>query len=495
MSTSKPAENLVPLVLRGRVITEDLQEFGARSDSGVFLSPDVSRRTASLPLSDPTALRDVHSLPVSEIIDYLVELGGLLDCDSNEHLALARELSYAAAPTTQPIVDEQYRLMPVLFARSALDDMIDVGIGRAYLDGWVPTVLSDGRTLRVRAFGSRCVHITAGNSPMLSALSIIRNALTRGDAIIKSPSNDPLTATAIAITMCEMAPDHPVTRHISAAYWRGGDERVEQALYQPTHLDKVVAWGGFASIKHLTRYLQPGLELVSFDPKRSASVIGAAAFADDAAFGEAASRLAVDIGHLNQAACANARTVFVECGTDDRGLDRLAEFGERVYQELIALPEHVSTRPKRGIAPTLRAALDAARFDEDWFTVIGGRQEEGAIIVSRLPEPVDFATALDDRVANLVPVDSVSEATQRFDSYTQTVGVYPEALKEQLRDVAALCGAQRITSLGYSCVPTFAGPQDAFEPLHRLSRWVTDEQLTPASHPLGTLFLDGTHAG
>ncbi len=404
-------------------------------------------------------------------------------------------MSYAAAPTTQPIVDEQYRLMPALFARPALDDMVDIGIGRAYLDGWVPTVLSDGRTLRVRAFGSRCVHITAGNSPMLSALSVIRNALTRGDAIIKSPSNDPMTATAIAMTMCEMAPDHPVTRHLSAAYWRGGDERVERSLYQPAHFDKVVAWGGFASIKHLTRYLQPGLELVSFDPKRSASVIGAAAFAGDAAFGEAARRLAVDIGHLNQAACANARTVFVESGTDGRGVERLAEFGDRVYRELIALPEHVSTRPKRGIAPALRGALDAARFDEDWFTVIGGRDGEGAIIVSRLPEPVDFAAALDDRVANLVPVDSVADAVNQFDSYTQTVGVYPEALKEQLRDAAALCGAQRIVSLGYSCVPTFAGPQDAFEPLHRLCRWVTDEELTPASHPLGSLFLDGSQAG
>jgi hypothetical protein len=460
----------------------------------VFLSPDVSRRTQSLPLADPAALGDVHSLPVAEIVDYLVELGGLLDCRSNAHLALAREMSYAAAPTTRPIVDEQYRLIPALFARAVLDDMIDVGIGRDYLDGWVSTALSDGRTLRVRAFGSRCVHITAGNSPVLSALAVIRNALTRGDAIIKSPSNDPMTAAAIAMTMCRMAPDHPVTRHLSAAYWRGGDERVEGALYLPAHLEKVVAWGGFASIKHVTRYLQPGLELVSFDPKRSASVIGAAAFADDTAFGEAASRLAVDVGHLNQSACANARTVYVECGTDRRGIERLDEFGARVYEELVALPAHVSTRPKRGIAAALRGALDAARFDEDWYTVIGGRDNEGAIIVSRLPEPVDFATALDDRVANLVPVDSISEATRQFDSYTQTVGVYPEALKEQLRDVAGLCGAQRIVSLGYACVPTFAGPQDAFEPLHRLARWVTDEQLSPASHPLGILFLEGTRA-
>jgi len=45
-------------------------------------------------------------------------------------------------------------------------------------------------------------------------------------------------------------------------------------LYQPQNVEKIVAWGGFASIKHVSRYIQPGVELVSFDPKRSASVIG-----------------------------------------------------------------------------------------------------------------------------------------------------------------------------------------------------------------------------
>jgi hypothetical protein len=485
---------LVPLVLRGRILHDDLVEYGARSEGGTFRAPDVRRHLPALALADPTALRDVHALSTDEILDYLVELGTRLDVETNEHLRQAREMSYGAAPTTAPIVDEQYRLMPAIFARPALEDMLDTGIGRAYLDGWVSTTLVDGRVLNVRAFGSRCVHITAGNSPVLSALAVIRNALTRGDAIIKSPSNDPLTAAAIAVTMCEMAPEHPITRHVSAAYWRGGDEEVEQALYQPQNVEKIVAWGGFASIKHVTRYIQPGLELVSFDPKRSASVIGPEAFADDAALADAAARLAVDVGALNQAACSNARTVFVVCGTDDAGLDRLRELGRRTYETLLRLPESVSTRPKHGIAPALRGALDAARFDEDWFTVIGGEADEGAIIVSRLPEPVDFAAALDDRVANLVPVDSIDEVVAHFDAYTQTVGVYPDALMTELRDVAAMRGAQRIISLGYACVATFAGPQDALEPLRRLCRWVTDERLSPQTHPLGALFVDSDSA-
>ena len=385
-----------------------------------------------------------------------------------------------------------YRVLPMVFERERLEDMLDTGINRAYLDGWVPTVLRDGRTLDVRAFGARAVHIVAGNSPVLAALAVIRNALTRGDALIKSPSNDPLTASAIAQTMCELDDNHPVTRHISVAYWRGGDEQLEGEIYQPQNIEKIVAWGGFASMKHVTRYIQPGVELVSFDPKRSVSIIGPEAFADDASLADAASRLAVDIGQINQSACSNARTVFVLAGTDDDGRERMDALAEKTYAALLALPPQISTSPKYGINRGLMEELGALRLQDDWFSVIGGEDAEGALIISRLPEPVDFAAALNDRVANLVPVDDIDEVIAFFDAYTQTIGVYPESLKAAVRDVAGLRGGQRVVSLGYSCMPSFAGPQDALEPLRRLCRWVVDEHSDPTTHQLGEIFVAAT---
>src|SRR5690606_27423925 len=88
-------------------------------------------------------------------------------------------------------------------------------VGINYLDSWVeqPSEVHTGEPTRVRAFGARCVHIIAGNVPMVGVGTVIRNAFTRSDAIIKTPSNDPLTATAIARTMVDMDPDHPLTRH------------------------------------------------------------------------------------------------------------------------------------------------------------------------------------------------------------------------------------------------------------------------------------------
>jgi hypothetical protein len=65
-------------------------------------------------------------------------------------------------------------------------------------------------------------------------------------------------------------------------------------------------------------------------------------------------------------------------------------------------------------------------------------------------------------------------------SYTQTVGIYPESLKAQLRDVLPLYGAQRLVSLGYACHVTLAGPQDALEPLRRMCKWIVEETCDPS---------------
>ena len=81
--------------------------------------------------------------------------------------------------------------------------------------------------------------------------------------------------------MIDMAPDHPITRHVSVAYWKGGDQRIEAHLYDPRRIEKIVAWGGFAGIKHVTQYLQPGLDLITLDPKHSGTIIGPEAFEDE----------------------------------------------------------------------------------------------------------------------------------------------------------------------------------------------------------------------
>ena len=432
-----------------------------------------------LPLADPLRMRDLYDLSVAEIVELLAEVGARLDLDSNALLQEALAESAAWSDMTPSLLEAAYRQLPAYFDPRAVMDAAERSIGVRFLDGWC-----DIGGAAVRAFGARAVHVIAGNSPIIAAITIVRNAITRGDAIVKSPSNDPLTALAIARTMAEIAPEHPLTRHLSVLYWKGGDEEFERRLYVPQQVEKIVAWGGFQSVKHVTRYIQPGLELISLDPKLSATVVGVEAFANDAAMSETARLAAADVGVLNQLGCFNARVIYVATGTDDAGLALANRWGELLYEAIVALPPQVST-PPRDVDGDLRQNVRALHAWPDFYKVVGGREDEGAVVVSQLADPVDFATSLAGRVANVVPIDDPRDAVRNMNAYTQTVGVYPDALKRELRDAMPLYGTQRVVSLGYATHFRQDVPQDGMEPTRRMVKWIVDETYIPAqTHPL-----------
>lgn len=472
MLSSRPVSYAV---LRGKVIDTDLVEFGGRGGDLAFLAPDPHKIVDQLPLASPRLMEDLYDLSFEDILDFLAELGERLDIRTNDYMRESREYSYATAPTTKPIMDHFYHDMPFMFDKERIRGMVDFNIGVDYLERWVEQEINGAR-VGIRAYGARTLHIVAGNGPVLGALTVLRGAVTRGDTLIKVPSNDPFTTGAIARTMVDMAPDHPLTKHLAVAYWRGGDEVIEGKVYQPHHIEKICAWGGFASVKHVTKYIQPGIELISLDPKRSASIIGPEALESDAAIAETGKRLACDFSVGNQTACASARMAYVLCGTDDDGVEKLKKLGQAAYDAMFNLPDVLTTRPKR-YDPDLKASVDALRFSEDFYTVIGGAEGEGAVIVSHTSDRVDFWEYLADRTINLIPVDTLDEVLDVVDAYTQTVGIWPESLREVVRHKGALHGGQRFVQLGYVFNgPGLVGPQDGIEPMRRIVKWIISEE-------------------
>jgi hypothetical protein len=469
---------IVAMVIRGRVIETDLVTFAGRGNSLTFRAPDPHKYVSQLALSSPSQLAELYELSFDQILDFLEELGGRLSIDRNPYMQLARELTYTTSNMTKPLIDSSFRRIGTLFSRRRVREMADKTIGLDYLNGWVETLLEDRTAIDVRAFGARALHIIPGNGAEAAANAIISAAMTRSDCIIKTPSNNPFAGSAIGRTMCEMDPNHPITRHFAVAYWRGGDEDVERRLLQPHNVEKVVAWGGFASIKHVTRYIQPGLELISLDPKFSGSVIEGKAILSTEGLHEAALRLAVDVGAGNQEPCSAARIVHLLTRDCENGAELAVRLGQRVYDELVRLPSGLSTAPKVYDAE-LRSNVESTRLQEDFYTVIGGDDDEGCVIVSQCGEPVDFASLLADRTVNIVPVETLPEVLNRFDAYTQTIGVFPESLKDELVDVAPFFGVQRFVSLGYSINHTSCAPHDGLELERRMCKWVINQKYRP----------------
>jgi hypothetical protein len=476
---------VIPLILRGEIIEDNLKSYGTRA-SQTFLAPDLSRYLDRLALPTPLAMQDLYALTLDEIIDYFEELRQRLTLDNNPHLRQAFEICLASSGSkTAEMMTASFRALPDLLRRQTIEEILEVNIGRRYLEDWSEQTLADGRTMAVRAFGARTAHIIAGNGQTIALQTVLYNGLTRGDAIIKLPSNDPYFTTAVARTMIEMAPSHPLTRHLSVAYWKGGDETIEKFLYDIRHIEKVVAWGGFDSMRSVRQYLQPGIDLVALDPKLSGSIIGREAFATEENMRAVAALSARDVGYFNQGGCVSARTIYVDTGIDAEGIRRANQFGKFLYEAIQALPAQFST-PVPQFDPILREEIEGIRYSED-FRIVGGKGNEGAVIVSQGDEQVDFSERLNCRVANVVPVANIDAAIRHLTIHTQTIGVYPNTLKRRIRDICALSGGQRIVPLGFHTVGTKVGPHDAIEPLRRMVRWIREDTM---SEMRGSLFAD-----
>jgi hypothetical protein len=209
-------------------------------------------------------------------------------------------------------------------SRDALECQIDANFhNAAVLDGWVDRVDPLGQKSRIRAFPPRLVHIAAGNSPSGAMATISQGALVKAVDLIKMPSSDPFTVVAILRTMADIDPNHPVVKSFTAVYWRGGDEAIERPLFRPQYFDRIVGWGGGDAINNLVKYLGPGLQLISFDPKASISMLGPEAFSDEETIQKVAELAASDITVFNQEACIASRYVFVEGPMD--GINRFCE--------------------------------------------------------------------------------------------------------------------------------------------------------------------------
>jgi hypothetical protein len=470
----QPAQSFaVPLIIRGKLIEAHAKHFAARQGDVRFAAPDVTKFIDRL-VTQPSALQDLYRLKIDEIVDFLARVGRALDLAHNTHLQEAYEVSRLTSGISTPILKSLYQGLPSFFGKDMIARFVETQIGARYLEDWVEVSDENGIKISVRAFGARGVHIIAGNSPAVAFATVLRSAITRSDTIIKLPSNDPLTATAIARTMIDIDPDHPVTRHISVAYWKGGDDAVEARLYHPRNVEKIVAWGGFDSVKHITKYMQPGIDLITLDPKHSASIIGKEALADEQTMRTVAGRAAVDIGAFNQETCANARVIYVECDPDDPAqMDRLNTFGRYVFEALQGLSQELST-PAKYVVPELQEEIQGLVLQDQWYRVFHKDEYSGAIIVSQTDEAVSFAQLLACRTANLVPVATLQDALKRVSAATQTIGVYPETLQSKIRDRLGLQGAQHIIPLGAITDMGMGGPQDGLEAERRMLKWVKE---------------------
>jgi hypothetical protein len=459
-SSSQP--DSAPFFVQGKVI-EGSDAVHRTRDLGVdFATPPLDLNALIHPR---TELPPLLNVPLSEIIDFLVEAGQKLADPNNPHVGPCIERMAKVSLQPRKMVEFMVCNSTEYLDKKSLWELVEQNFPNPKaLDEWVPHTDHQGRRSFIRAFPPRLIHVLPGNAPAQGIRSIAQSALVKSVSLFKMASADPFSTVAFLRTMADVDPDHPVVRSMSAIYWRGGDDSVERVLYRPQYFDKLVAWGGGDAINNVMKHIGPGFQLVSFDPKTSISMVGKEAFASEETMIEAATRNAADVAMANQEACVCSRFTFIEATPEQA--DRYCE----VLADQIRI-DHMGEGSPRPLEKDLREQIDVLRMMDDDYAVFGALDGRGVAI--RSEEPVDFHPLR--KTSNVVCVGSLDEAMKYVNVATQTVGVFPFSRMAELRDRLASGGAQRVVRLGEAGPSAIGNPHDAMYPLHRFVHWMANE--------------------
>ncbi len=451
-----------PFYLRGKVVHGQEATHRSRDLGVTFATPALDLNRAVPSRAEPPPLLNVK---LSEIIDFLVETGERIRDPGNPFMQECIDRMCATHILPRQVVENQ-----AMYATGYLDKRrLWAEVEQNFpdpkaLDDWVPKQDFTGRKSYVRAFAPRLIHVLPGNSPGVAVKSIAQGAMVKAVNLFKMSSSDPFTTVAILRTMSAIDAEHPIVKSMSAVYWRGGDDTVERVLYRPQYFDKIVAWGGGDAINNVVKYVGPGFQLVSFDPKTSISMVGREAFESEETLERIADLASMDVMTLNQEACVSSRFLYVEA--DQANADRFCEKLHRRIAERAAASGDV-----RALDMDLREQIETLAMLDDDYRVWGKADGKGVVI--RSDEPVDFHPI--NKTANVVRVADLREAIKYVNVATQTVGFFPSNRMADYRDYLASGGAQRVVRLGEAGPSTIGNPHDAMYPLHRFVHWMVHE--------------------
>ena len=462
-SAAKPQAIRVNHFIRGKLVQGDAVRHTSR-DLGIdFTTPAIDLDALITPRAE---MPPSFGMKQSEIVDFLVEVGERLDPNHNSYLQESLEFVAATNPLPRRITENLFRRARHFLTRDVLMASLNANFhDLRYFDEWVERTDAQGQTGAIRAFPPRIIHMLAGNSPAGCISSIAQGAMLKATNVFKMPSSDPFSCVAVLRTMADIDPEHPVVRSMSAVYWRGGDERIERTIYRPQYFSRIVAWGGGSAIDNVIRYLSPGLQLVSFDPKTSISMIGPEAFRSDEAIAQVAEAAAEDVSTFNQEACLASRFLFVE--GDRSGVEKFCA----KLQERLGIDRSLASALARLPPAELREEVEMLQLMDDEAKVWGRFDGRGMVILT--DEPVGFHPS--GKTANVVHVKALEDAIRHVNVATQTIGIYPEETKVKLRDKLANAGAQRVVRLGSASKHVGGSPHDAMFPLQRLVHWISQE--------------------
>jgi hypothetical protein len=316
-------------------------------------------------------------------------------------------------------------------------------------------------------------HITAGNIPSPTLLSIVLGLLVRSAQFVKCASSSSFLPRLFAHSLYEADPK--LASCLEIAEWRGGERALEASLF--AEADCVTATGSDETLASIHQHLPKRTRFLGCGHRVSFGYIAQGVLSG---FGtkKLIARAAEDIIAWNQLGCLSPHLIYVETG----GAISPEQFAEKLAEEL-ALYELDEPRGEIGVE---EAAIIASR--RDFYRVRAAASTDTRLWCSDnstawtviFEADARFQLSCLNRFIYVKSVANLGEALRQAElvrGQVSTVGLdAPNDQAQALATELARWGVTRVCPLGQMQNPPLTWRHDGRPPLGDLVTWTDWEQ-------------------
>jgi hypothetical protein len=316
-------------------------------------------------------------------------------------------------------------------------------------------------------------HITAGNIPSPTLLSMVLGLLVRSAQFVKCASGASFLPRLFAHSLYEADPK--LASCLEIAEWRGGDHALEESLF--AEADCVTATGGDETLASIQPRLPRRTHFLGYGHRVSFGYVGQGSVSG---FGmkKLITRAAEDIIAWNQLGCLSPHLIYVETGASISP----EQFAEELSAEL---SKREAEEPRGEVAVAVAATI-AARRDIYRVRASSSREtrlwcSEGSTAWTVVYEADPrFQLSCLNRFVYVKGVSNLAEALREAEpvrGQVSTVGLAaPDDQAQALATELARWGVTRVCPLGQMQSPPLTWRHDGRPSLGDLITWTDWEQ-------------------
>lgn len=342
------------------------------------------------------------------------------------------------------------------------------------LDEIVSTAAEEKLSRGAMARGPELIaHITAGNIPNPTLMSISLGVLTRSAQFVKCASGASFLPRLFAHSLYDAEPKLGACLEIAA--WRGGHSDIERTLFEET--DCITATGSDEALAAIRHQVPARARFLAYGHRLSFGYIAGEALSSFQAK-KTVARAATDIVAWNQLGCLSPHVIYVEHG----GGVAAEHFAEMIGQELTRLEQ---SEPRGEVAAETAATIASRRA---FYEVRAAhspdtrfwRSENSTAWTVVYEADARFQLSCLNRFIYVKGVSDLKTALENADAVrgkVSTVGI--AASEEKAQELAAQLaawGVTRICPLGQMQNPPLTWRHDGRPALGDLVTWVDWER-------------------